>query len=104
MFTYFSSLKSAIRAKQTVNTQAHECSIVLDYYCVNLNNPQTIHNITARTALYNKHALYFLSMHFVMKHFANSWKCHDVRNQLGLTRVTVVVEVLYSLRPPQHCK
>lgn len=104
MFTYFSSLKSAIRAKQTVNTQAHECSIVLDYYCVNLNNPQTIHNITARTDLYNKHALYFLSMHFVMKHFANSWKCHDVRNQLGLTRVTVVVEVLYSLRPPQHCK
>lgn len=31
-----------------------------------------------------------------------NWKCH-VRNQLGLTRKTVV-EVIYSLRPPQHCK
>lgn len=56
-------------------------------------------------------------IHFIMKPFcANlsihvqnlqfwwksiNWKYHDVRNQLGLTRVTVVVEVLYSLRPPQ---
>lgn len=31
-------------------------------------------------------------------------KSHDVRNQLNLTGLTVVVEVLYSLRPPQHCK
>lgn len=58
-----------------------------------------------------------LFMHFTIKwflcQFVNSyknlqfwrksinWKCQDVRNQLGLTRVTVVVEVLYSLRPPQ---
>lgn len=31
------------------------------------------------------------------------WKCHKVMNQLSLTRITVV-EVIFSLRPPQHCK
>lgn len=29
------------------------------------------------------------------------WKIHDVRNQSGLTSLSVVVDVLYCLRPPQ---
>lgn len=73
-----------------------------------MDNLRIVHDITCLGSMH-------IFMHFIMKrlcadlsiHVQNPqlwWKSINwkyVRNQLGLTRVTVVVEVLYSLRPPQ---